>query len=171
VRSIIVIALLCTLVYAQKNIEVIPADVNYTHEEIADFSDSLYDIFQSAIAEYNYLQDSKESMLKVKENATPKLKYVERIKRFHREISQDSSQYMKRRALSYLLVLDFSSKKIAKVLDTCQTRCPLSIKVKWYKSNEVLIQDLQLTYNGRKSLLTQGSVSQINKAVQKFIGE
>lgn len=160
-RTFLLLFLLLTSLFAQKNIEIIPANIQYTNTTLADFSEYLYEQFHNAIADYNYAQDDVDSFLYVKENATPSAIYSDRIKNFHKEIGTNAYAYIQRRGLTHLIVLDFSSQTTLNRIQQSHQACTVDIYIAYYDKNGSLkSKTLPLRYNvvygifSKDSLLT-----------------
>jgi len=170
VRWIIVAVLLNTSLFGKNFVEVIPANINYKNESLADFSEYLYEAFQNAIAEYNYKQNSVETMVILKENTTPELKNKHRTVKFHSEVKKDAIAYINRRDLKNLIVLDFNSKKVAKALSRCKYECSISVNANLYNRRGVKDSKyLYLTYNGKAYLFNKKSKNAINSTVFELL--
>lgn len=167
-KTILFLSLFITSLFAEKNIEVIPPNIQYANSTLEDFSTYLYEEFHNGIADYNYAQDTSESFLNIKENAIPVAIYSERIKRFHKEITANPLEYIERRHLTHLIVLDFVSKTTLRSIEHSQETCTIYISIKYYDKDGVLnAKTLPLYYH-----VVYGTFNKASRLlIKKFIVE
>ena len=160
-RTLFLLLFLLASLFAEKNIEIIPANIKYEDTTLADFSEYLYEQFHNAIADYNYAQDDTAAFLYVKENATPRAVHAQRIRRFHKEIGSNAYAYIQRRHLTHLILLDFSSQTTLDRINQSHQACTVDVYVTYYNQyGAPKTKTLPLRYNvvygifSKDSLLT-----------------
>jgi hypothetical protein len=161
---------LTLLAQESRNIEIIPADIDYSNELAEEYSQELYDMFIDSVANYNFKQTDKNKIYFLKENTLPKKKYAKRVKYFNKEIAKDPLTYIQRRDLKYLIVFDFSTKRIVRMLKRCKGKCKTNIIINYYNLNaKKLKQNMTLVYNAKVSLITRRSQKKLEKNIYKLL--
>lgn len=177
--------LLLTLSFADgyKKIGLIPADINYNKEAAQEFSEILYDAVVNAIAKYNFSQNVPQNMYNIsetvmivkdnkryKETLLASKKFQKEIKESHIKIKKDVNSYMKKRGLSKLLVMDFNTKKVTRMMRKCKGLCNVAISLVEYTPNaKPLKMKLKYRYSVDTCQLTDKSTNAINTKIASLL--
>ena len=159
------------LVSAKTNtLFVVPANVAYANEDVADFATTVYDSVLNGIAEYNFTQTDPEKIYKVASGVVPIVENKEKIRSIHKELLQNKVDWSKHH-FSKVILFDFSSKRADYLATKCQNKCSLSVHFLFVEPNISRVKkDLLLYYDATSALLDSASVLKLNNTIEKFLG-
>jgi len=171
-RIVALLLLVSSLLFSasSKKIEVIPADVTYSIENVNDFSELLFDAVLNAVAEYNFAQTEEEGVFAVTTGPTASAKYAKNIKNAHKKIKKDSLGYMKKRHLTKLITMDFNTKKVNNMMKKCKRKCKTQVNFTFYElDKKPVAKKLTYEYDGKICVLTDRSTDKINHEIEAFL--
>ena len=171
-RILILLILMTSFLFSdiEKRIEVVPADINYNVEIAEEFSEILYDAVLNAIAEFNFTQKNRDEIYHISDKLLASKEYTKEIKKAHREIKLNASEYMKKNNLTKILLMDFSTDKIVQKLKNCNGKCKVQVSFVQYTLNkQTTTVKLTYEYDGAICLLSDQSTAYINQNIQGYL--
>ncbi|SFV58720.1 hypothetical protein MNB_SM-7-1379 [hydrothermal vent metagenome] len=157
-----------------KSIAVIPADINYNNQDAVEFGEVLYDAVLDGIASYNFAQQKSENMYKITKEIEPKKENSPEIKSAHIALKNDPQTFLKQNKLDKAIVMDFSTKRAAYIINNCQGICDIKISLAFYaKDLNVSSSKKEFTYkyDGNSCLLSDKSLQSLKDTQASFLAK
>jgi hypothetical protein len=166
--------LLSTLIFANnfKKIAVIPANVNYDIDSVQEFSELLYDSVINAVAQYNFSQTNPSKMYQIRGPFLAEKKYAQRIKNFHIALRNNSSSLMLKHHLEKLLVMDFSTNQVRRLMRRCKHSCNVTVSFTEYSlGKKPVSKKVTYKYAADTCLLTDKSMNSLNESISSYLSK